>query len=172
MRILFILLICFFSFTSLVFTQVGLTLGNEYGIGGILKIGSDNLKIEAGGGLAPFLFFVDVIGGENITKLYFPITIGGKINFRISVSESDNRLGLKFGCNYNNLIGIGIGGGVDYQINRDPNLYLGAGAMIFPDAKEKLRVKINSDENTNFSETEFSAPLASFQPFVSLSILF
>jgi hypothetical protein len=158
--------------TSVVHSQVGFTAGTEYGIGLVTRIGPAPAKIEIGGGLAPLFVFVDVTYGSDITKLYFPATIGAKLSFRVTDTTAENRLGIKLGANYNTLLGGGFGGGVDFEFNKDPVIVLGGGLMVFPEAEGKIRVRINEDEHTHYSESEFSAPLAIFQPFVSISILF
>ena len=150
--------------------QVGLSAGTEYGIGFVAHVGTDAANLELGGGLAPLLFFADVTFGDDIFKIYFPGKVGAKLSIRTKGSEEEHRLGIKFGLSYNTLIKTGFGGGIDYQISKKPNVVIGGGAMIYPNAKDELRKQVNEDEGTNYSDDEFSAPLASFQPFVSISI--
>lgn len=160
------------SLASFAKGQAGLTFGTEYGIGFVAQVGSHATKLEIGGGVVPFLFFATSTFGDDITKIYFPGTIGAKLSFGTKKSDDENRLGIKLGVSYNTLIKTGFGGGIDYQVAKDPKLVIGGGVMIYPDAKDELRARINEDEGTNYTDEEFSAPLASFQPFVSFSILF
>ena len=96
--------------------------------------------------------------------------VGAKLNLSGSGQDEDNRFGIKFGLSYNTLIGVGFGGGVDYRVSKTPIVLLGGGLMFYPDARDKLLIRINEDEGRHY--TDFNAPLASVQPFVSLSILF
>lgn len=73
---------------------------------------------------------------------------------------------------YNTLLRTGFGGGRDYQVARKPKVVLGGGLMMFPDAEDRIRERVNEDVGTSYTEDEFSAPLAFFQLFVNISILF
>ncbi len=165
---------CILLLTSaaVAFSQVGITFGTEYGIGGIVRVGPSALKVEVGGGVAPLLFFVAVSNGKDVTKFYLPAMIGGKINIRANDADVENRLGITMGANYNELLGAGVGGGIDYQIGISPVITLGGGLTIFPDAESRLLDRFNQDEHTSYDKNSFSAPLAMFQPFISISVLF
>jgi hypothetical protein len=81
-------------------------------------------------------------------------------------------LGIKLGASYNTLLKAGFGGGIDFQVAEKPKIVLSGGTMIYPKAKEEIVKKINEDDGTNYAEDDLSAPLASIQPFVNISIFF
>jgi len=171
-RLLFMLVLIILSGATVVNGQVGFTVGTEYGIGLIAQLGPPATKLELGGGVVPFFFFATATFGDDITKFYFPGTIGAKLSLSTKKSAEENRVGIKLGASYNTLLKAGFGGGVDFQVADKPKIVISGGAMIYPKAKEEIVRKINEDDGTNYSADEFSAPLASFQPFVNLSIFF
>ena len=130
------------------------------------------MKAEVGAGFAPLLVFVDVFPGDDIFELYMPATLGAKINVLLREVDEDGRLGVKFGVSHNSITGTGFGGGADYQFGREPTIVLSGGLMLYPDAEEKLRKRINKDKGTAFTEDNFSAPLAMVSPFLAVSLLF
>ncbi len=158
--------------SSPTYGQAGLTGGTEYGFGIIVRGGSRSAQLEVAGGLAPLLVFVSTNFGDDILKVYFPVSVGAKLSFGLSGPEAENRFGVKLGATYNSLMKMGFGGGVDYQLSKKPNVFLGAGLMIFPQAEDKVRIRINEDDGTSFTSSEFSAPLLIAQFAISLSILF
>lgn len=162
----------FFLASSIACGQVGLTFGTEYGMGVLARLGPSAAKVEFGGGVAPLLFLASFSNGENTLRLYMPGTVGGKVNFRVNDSDLEDRLGIDVGVSYNTLLGIGIGGGGDIQLGGHPMFLIGAGVMIYPNAREGLLDRFNEDENTRYTDSQFSAPFAVFQPFLSASILF
>jgi hypothetical protein len=157
--------------------QVGLALGTEYGFGGVVRIGDQRAQIEAGGGVLPLLFVAQVtqfngytISTDNIFKVYFPATVGSKLVVRLSADDSENPVSLKLGASYNSLLATGVGGGVEFQVDDRPATRISLGAMIFPDAKDRLRTRVERDQQQQYSD--FSAPLATFQVFASLAMIF
>lgn len=157
---------------QIAFTQVGVTVGTEYGFGGIVRIGSYKTTAEFGGGFAPFFFFMNVIGGNDITKLYFPLSGGGKLSFALTDENDPQRIGLKFGASYNSLIGTGFGGGIDYKVSKKDPIYIAAGIMIYPEAKRLIIERINEDDGTHYTESQVEAPTAPLQIVVSVSYIF
>lgn len=167
-----LILLSSFSFAN---GQVGFTVGTEYGIGIIAQVGSPATKVEIGGGLAPlFLYWdVNVMFGEDkdYLKLYFPVTIGAKLNIGLSKPDEKNRLGLKLGASYNTIMKTGFGGGVDYSIvNKPYKIIIASGFMIYPKAYDELLNRLNEEEGTSYTKEDVSAALVNFQPFVSVSI--
>jgi hypothetical protein len=169
---LLMLVLMILSCASVATGQVGLTVGTEYGIGLTAQLGPHATKLELGGGILPYFFFATVTFGDDITKLFFPGTIGAKLSFSTKKSAEENRVGIKLGASYNTLLKAGFGGGVDFQAAENPKIVISGGAMIYPKAKEEIVRKINEDDGTNYAKDDFSAPLASFQPFVNISIFF
>jgi len=55
-KALFLFIFLLFGLTSSSLSQVGLNLGNEYGLGLMVQIGSPQTKLEVGGGLTPLLY--------------------------------------------------------------------------------------------------------------------
>jgi hypothetical protein len=156
------------------FSNIGVNIGNEYGIGLIVRAGSNRIYFEAGGGLLPLFAFWDVqgIGGassETYFKLYFTGAFGGKVNIALTQPDKD-RLGLKLGVTYNGLIKFGYGGGLDYRVSPDPDIMISGGFMYYPDAYDTLFDKLKSEENKDFIKDESSEVLVGFMPFVSVAI--
>jgi hypothetical protein len=155
---------------SVTYGQVGLTAGTEYGVGGVVQVGSETLNLEVGGGVLPTLVYVTNIGlGDDIFKVYFPGAVGAQVFIGLGGSGSDDKFGLKFGGRYTTLSKFGVGGGVGFKAGE--KVRLAAGLMIHPSAEEELRQRINEDEGTNYTEDEFTAPLAFFQPYVSVTLM-
>lgn len=166
-----------FGFTSSSLSQVGLNLGNEYGLGLIVQIGSPQTKLELGGGLTPLFVYwqiTDIWGSNDETylKFYFSGTLGAKLNLALSNAEKD-RLGLKLGISYNTIMKTGFGAGIDYNISQKPkNIVISAGLMIYPKACDELLNRLNEEEGTNYINEDVSAVLMNFRPFVGLTIFF
>jgi hypothetical protein len=151
--------------------EIGLLLGTEYGFGALVRAGSPGFHLEAGAGFTPVLVFLQVSGGSDIFRVYFPGTVGAKASFRVRSPEQGSQIDVELGGTYNNLLRLGVGGGISFRPVRS-RLLLSGGAMIFPDAKDRLRLRINKDEGTNISDSEFQSPLTVFQPYLSVAILF
>lgn len=171
MRIIFKILILFaFAVPAHLFAQVGLSLGTEYGFGGFLRAGSYPVMIEAGGGFAPTIVYINVLYGEDIFKVYFPATAGAKISFAVTDKENPNRLGIKGGISYNALLGVGFGAGGDYEVSHSPTVIISFSLMYFPDAKKKIIEQINKDDGTHYTESQLT--LLPLFPVINLSIVF
>jgi hypothetical protein len=152
--------------------QIGLTAGTEYGFGGIARVGSYPLIVELAGGLAPVFVFVSVLGGDDVTKLYFPFTIGGKLSFAVSDKDNPNRFGIKGGISYNGILRLGFGGGGDFVVSKSPEIVLSGCLMIFPEARKGIVDQINADEGTHHPESWLEGGLMEVQPQVSISVIF
>ena len=157
--------------------QFGVALGGEYGFGPLLRIGPAPVQFEIGGGIAPAFAITEVTRSgpfvstsETSFHVYLPATVGAKLSLRLNAQDSENRVGLKLGATYNSLFGAGGGGGLDFQVDRNPTILISAGAMVFPEASDRLRKRIQEEESQPIQS--FSAPLATFQPFISLTVLF
>ena len=162
--------IVFLFVPSILFAQVGFTAGNDYGIGLIGQVGTYGAKLEVGGGVTPIFFYCQVIGGSDITEFWFPFCAGAKINIALSDVKDPNRLALKFGVNYNQILKIGFGGGVDYTIATAPSIILSGGIQYYPDAKQGCIDKLNEGRTSKY--TDITVSLVEFHPFVSISVLF
>jgi hypothetical protein len=171
MRIIFKALLLFaFAVPSYLFAQVGLSLGTEYGLGGYVRAGTYPVKVEAGGGVAPTLVFINVMYGEDIFKIYFPATVGAKISFAVTDKDNPDRLGIKAGVSYNGLLRVGFGGGADYEVSHSPTVIISMSLMYFPDAKAGIAEAINKDDGTHY--TESSLTMVPLFPVINLSIVF
>jgi hypothetical protein len=168
-RLMFTVIVVLFV-PSILFAQIGFTAGNDYGIGIIGQVGTYRVKFEAGAGVTPIFFYATVTGGSDITEFWFPFCAGAKINFALSDEKDPNRLALKLGANYNQILGIGFGGGADYTVGTKPSIILSGGIEIYPDAKQGCLDKINEGRSNKYSDMTIS--LVEFHPFVSISILF
>lgn len=156
--------------------QIGITAGTEYGFGGIAQVGSHTAKLEIGGGLVPLFVFWQIHGPfveKNYFKLYFPGVVGAKLSVALTKPDRKDRLGVKLGASYNTIMKVGFGGGVDYSIaKKSHRIVISAGFMIYPDAYDELLDRFNEEEETSYTKEDVSAALMSFQPFVSVSLLF
>jgi hypothetical protein len=170
-RVLFLFIIVLIVPTILP-AQVGFTLGNDYGIGVVGQVGTYGIKFEAGAGVTPIFFYAQVIGGSDITELWFPFCAGAKINFALTDEKDPNRLALKLGVNYNQILGVGFGGGADYTIAVKPSIILSGGIQIYPDAKQGCIDKLNEDRSSYNKITDLTVSLVELHPYVSISILF
>ncbi len=150
--------------------QAGFTAGNDYGIGVIGQIGSYGTKLELGGGVTPIFFFASVAGGSDITELWFPFCAGAKLNIALSDSKDPNRLAVKFGVNYNQILRLGFGGGVDYTVANSPSIILAGGIQYYPDAKQGCLDKVNEGRSSKFRDMTIT--LVEIHPYVSISVLF
>jgi hypothetical protein len=174
---LFLFIFLLLGFTSSSLSQVGLNLGNEYGLGLMVQLGTPKIKLEFGGGLTPLFVswqITDIRGSNDETyfKFYFSGTFGSKINFALSNPEKD-RLGLKLGISYDTIMKTGFGAGIDYNISQKPkNIVISGGFMIYPKAYDELLNRLNDEEGTNYSNEDVSAVLINFRPFVGLTIFF
>jgi len=174
---LFLFIFLLLGFTSSSLSQVGLNLGNEYGLGLMVQIGSPQTKLELGGGLTPLLVYwqiTDIWGSNDETylKFYFSGTIGAKLNFALSNPEKD-RLGLKLGISYDTIMKTGFGAGIDYNISKKPkNIVISGGFTIYPKAYDELLNRLNEEEGTDYSRDDVSGVLMNFRPFVGLTIFF
>ena len=164
LRIVFMLLFVLVPFVQSQ-AQVGLTVGTEYGIGGLARIGTERIIVEAGAGLAPLFVFVT---GVDELEFYFPFTVGAKLSIAASKPESPNRFGVKFGVSYNGILKTGFGGGVDYEVSQNPSIVLAGGIMYFPDAKQGVTDHYFEDTG---NAAAFEESLA-IQPMLSISIIF
>jgi hypothetical protein len=169
LRSLFCITFLLFYATALQ-SQIGCTAGTEYGFGAIGYLGSADIGIEAGSGIAPNFVFASS-PGKDIFVLYFPYVLGVKAVINPSTGKDIN-YSFKIGVSYNSMIKLGFGGGINLYVSEKPQILLSGGAIIYPKAENELRKRINKDENMNISKNNFSAPLTLFQPFLSLSILF
>ncbi len=106
--------------------QVGLTGGGEYGFGAAIRVGSPIVKLEAGVGFAPVLVFGTeqvsingaIVSDDIFFEAFFPTAVGAKLNLRVRGDEDDvRRTGLEFGAVYNDLIKLGLGGGIDSRVS-------------------------------------------------------
>lgn len=176
LRIVFSLL----SLNSLAIAQIGLNFGTEYGLGVIAQAGSEEIKLEAGGGLNPLLVVWSItksgfgFGSSSETKIkfYLPGIIGAKLNVKLSGDKNENRLGLKLGVSYNTIIKTGFGGGLAYDmIGKKNRVIISGGIMVFPKADDELLARLNEDEGIFYNQDDVSAVLLNIQPFIGLSIL-
>jgi hypothetical protein len=175
-----IILFVIILFTSPLFSQIGLTAGNEYGLGGIIQLSSPAVKFEVGGGVTPLLviwafkeynYYSET--SETSVKFYFPACVGVKIGIILINSEKRNELSLKFGYTYNTLIKGGFGGGIDYLINREKTIVgLTAGVMYYPNAFDELFKKLFNDKYNIFSKDDVSSIFTNFQPFIGIYVVF
>jgi len=155
--------------------QVGLTLGTEYGLGGIVQVGSPAVKLEIGGGAAPLFIIWQIqdiygINDEVYFKFYFPGRIGAKLNFALSHPRG-KRLGLKLGVCYDTIMKTGVGGGIEYQFKKKPrNIVFSGGFMIFPEAYDELLNQLNEEEGTNYSKDDVTSVLMNFRPYMSVTL--
>lgn len=170
--IAFAIVLCNAVCPQVVNAQIGITGGTEYGIGGIVRAGSHQTTAEFGGGIVPFFFYLTVIGGNDVAKLYFPLSAGAKLSFALTDEKDPHRAGLKLGASYNSLIGIGFGGGLDYKISKKDPVFVAACMMVYPSAKQLLVDRLNEDDGSHYKESEVEMPLAGFQIVVSVSYLF
>jgi hypothetical protein len=145
-----------------------ITLGTEYGFGGLVAAGNRAVRFEIAGGFAPVLFYASGTSGGDILKIYFPAAVGAQVGF--ALGDSTNERSLKLGVTYNTLIKLGVGGGLDIRLR--PKLRLAVGVMVYREAKELLVARVNKDDATSYSADSFSAPLAGVQPFGSVTIFF
>ena len=155
--------------------QVGINLGNEYGMGLMIQAGSPAVKIEIGGGLMPLFVYwqiEDIFGSndQDYFKLYLSGNVGAKLNFALKEPEKD-RMGLKFGASYDTIMKMGFGGGLDYNVSQKPkNIVISGGVMYYPEAYDVLLDRLNEEENTDYSKDDLSATIVNLRPFVSLTI--
>ncbi len=150
---------------------IGPVIGTEYGFGALVRAGSPRFQLEVGAGFTPVLVFVQAIGGgSSIFRVYFPGTVGAKASFPVRVPEGGTQVNVEAGATYSNLLRAGFGGGINARLAKS-RLLVSGGVMIYPDAKDRLRNRINRDENLNLSDSEFQAPLTFWQPYLSLAIL-
>lgn len=169
---IFIVLITFLLITN-ANGQVGLCVGNEYGIGVVAKVGPPAIKFEAGAGLSPLLVFWNISYQDDYIKFYLPFTVGAAVNIALTPPARKDRLGLKFEINHNTIIKTGFGCGVDYVLVDKPHkVVIGGGFLYFSKAYDELLARLNDEENTHYTEVDVSAALMNFRPFVSISILF
>ncbi len=165
------LLVAFLVLTPLrLSAQFGLTAGNDYGLGVTGQAGSQVVKFEAGAGFMPVLFFATVTGGDDIFEFWMPFCAGAKLNIALSDAKDPNRLAVEFGANYNQILRIGFGGGIDYTVSQSPSIILSGGIQIYPDAKKGLLDKVNEGRTYKYSDMTIS--LAEFHPYFGLSLLF
>jgi len=176
-KVLFLIIFLLSGLNASSIAQVGLNLGNEYGLGLMVQIGSPQTKLELGGGLTPLLVYwqiTDIWGSNDETylKFYFSGTLGAKLNFALSNPEKD-RLGLKLGISYDTIMKTGFGAGIDYNISQKPkNIVISGGFTIYPQAYDELLKHLNEEEDTNYSKEDVSAVLINFRPFVGVTIFF
>jgi len=150
---------------------IGPVAGTEYGFGALARVGSSRLQLELGAGIAPVIAYVMVIGGSDIFRVYLPATVGAKVSFGLRGAEQGGGLQAEVGGNYNGILGVGVGGGINYRRARS-RLLVSGGMMIDPQAKDRLRSRINADEGINISDTDFQSALTFLQPYVSVAIMF
>jgi len=151
--------------------EIGPVLGTEYGFGALARAGSSRLQLEVGAGIAPVISYVTVIGGSDIFRVYLPVTVGAKVSFRLRVAELSGQIHAEVGGSYNHLLGLGVGGGISYR--RAPSrLLVSAGVMLYPEAKDRMRNRVNDDEGMAISDDAFQSPLTFYQPYVSIAIMF
>ncbi len=172
--LIFIILICSSSY---VHSQIGLTLGNEYGVGAIGQVGTHQVKLEAGAGFLPLLVYWQITGfgvsDETYLKFYFPFHFGANINIGLSKPEDKNRLGLKLGAHQDAIMKTGFGGGVDYVVSAEKNtIVISGGLLVYPKAYDELLERLRDEENKDFSKDDISATFINIRPFVSISIFF
>ena len=157
--------------------QVGLAGGTEYGFGVVAQVGTPQVMLEVGGGIAPVL----VVGSEQVQfggsvvsetvflEVFFPATIGAKLSLRISGSDDGvTRTALEFGANYNSLLQVGVGGGFGARVSE--RVVLSGGLMYYPEAGERLGAKVSEVRGFPVSRIDLG-PLAGFQPYIGLSLL-
>ncbi len=176
---LILIVLSLLGLSSLIKAQIGVNFGTEYGFGIVAQAGSEEIKLEAGGGINPLLVVwrITTIGfgvssDDTEIKLYFPGVIGARLNLKLSGEEDENRLGLKLGINYNTTLRTGYGGGLAYDmIGKKNRIVISGGVMVFPKADDELLDRLNEDEGTSFTQDEVSAFLLDIQPFVGLSII-
>ena len=179
MRKKFWIIFSLFILNSLANAQIGINLGTEYGLGAIVQAGTEEIKLEAGGGLNPLVVVWSITrsgyrissSSETIVKLYFPGIIGIKLNLKLSGEKNKNRLGLKFGISYNTILKTGFGGGLAYDIKGMKNtITITGGMMIFSKADDELLVRLNKEEGTFYTNNEVSAVLLTIQPYIGFSV--
>ena len=148
----------------------GLMAGTEYGVGVTTRLGVGSLTLEGGAGFVPLLVYVNVEPGDDIINLYFPATFGAKAAFAIGGS-SVAQMEIEGGVTYSSLLKLGFGGGVNFRPG-GARFVLSAGLMVYPDAKDEIRLRVNEDEGTNFTDANFSLPLGGLQPYVGVALYF
>jgi len=158
-------LVCVSEAQAQMQARMGLTAGTEYGLGAVARIGSNDMLVEAGGGLAPFWVFVT---GVDELEIYFPFTVGAKLSIATTKGDNPNRFGVKFGISYNSILKTGFGGGVDYVVSKDPQIVLGGGLMYYPGAVEGVTDKYREDTG----RTAVFGEEVGIQPAVSISVFF
>jgi hypothetical protein len=164
-------LLCIVAATPAAEGQVGLTAGTEYGFGAYARVGTPQVAVELGAGLAPFLF-IGSDSYDDYVKLWFPVAAGAKLSIAVSKPDDPDRFGVKFGVTYNGILKTGFGGGVDYRVGRSPDVILAGGLMVFPDAAQGIVDRFNEDEGTSYTKDNMTISLGEVQPFLSISIVF
>jgi hypothetical protein len=152
--------------SSVAGAQAGVTLGTEYGLGGIARFGN-RAALEVGAGLAPVLALNLTVSEDS--KIYFPLAIGGKISFPLRGPDHEKPMGLKLGVTHNGVLGTGFGGGIDLVLGREPTVILGAGIMYYGDAQQGLTDRVNKDTGSNY--TTVIDESVNVQPAFSISII-
>ena len=176
-KIALILLILIVLSVSNSFGQVsfGIHGGIDYGFGGTIRIGQPEISFEIGAGIVPILVFWNITrffgSSESFIKFYMSPSVGGALSFAISNPGKSNQLNIKINGVYNVLMGPGIGGGIDYLVNKgENNVWLTGGIIFFPDAFDTLLEKLIEDEHlTNVVKNDVSSLLVDIRPYIGIT---